>query len=58
MSKTGEIEAGERMIARASRVFNAAQVEGFETVAEELPEEPAFDPIERRDLRRRHRCTD
>lgn len=45
--QTGEVEAGERMIARASRVFNAAQVEGFEIVAEELPEEPAFDPIER-----------
>lgn len=45
--QTGEVEAGERMIARASSVFNAAQVEGFEIVAEELPEEPAFSPIER-----------
>lgn len=45
--QTGETEAGERMIARASRVFNAAQVEGFEIVAEELPERPAFDPIAR-----------
>lgn len=45
--QTGEVEAGERMIARASRVFNAAQVEGFEIVAENLPEVPAFDPIER-----------
>lgn len=45
--QTGEVEAGERMIARASRVFNAAQVEGFEIVAEELPEEPTFNPIER-----------
>lgn len=45
--QTGEVEAGERMIARASRVFNAAQVEGFEIVAEELPEEPAFDPVAR-----------
>ena len=45
--QTGEVEAGERMIARASRVFNAAQVEGFEVNAEELPEKPAFDPIER-----------
>ncbi|NBB81762.1 MAG: hypothetical protein GVY36_20380 [Verrucomicrobia bacterium] len=40
-------EAGERMMARASRVFNAAQVEGFEVVAEDLPEEPTFDPIQR-----------
>ena len=45
--QTGEVEAGERMIARASRVFNAAQVEGFESVVEELPEEPVFDPIAR-----------
>ena len=45
--QTGEVEAGERMVARASRVFNAAQVEGFEIVAENLPEEPAFDPIAR-----------
>jgi len=33
------------MFARASWVFNAAQVEGFEAVKEDLPEEPAFDPI-------------
>ena len=45
--QTGETEAGERMIARASRVFNAAQVEGFAGVAEDLPEGPAFDPIAR-----------
>ncbi len=45
--QAGETEAGERMMARASRVFNAAQVEGFEIEAEDLPEEPAFDPIER-----------
>ncbi|MBM1227332.1 DUF1738 domain-containing protein [Ponticoccus sp. SC2-23] len=45
--QTGEVEAGERMIARASRVFNAAQVDGFEIEAEDLPEEPAFDPIAR-----------
>ena len=45
--QTGEAEIGERRIARASRVFNAGQVEGFEVTAEELPEEPAFDPIKR-----------
>ncbi|MCK0149533.1 zincin-like metallopeptidase domain-containing protein [Marivita sp. S6314] len=45
--ETGEAEAGERMMARASRVFNAAQVEGFEVVVEELPEEPTFDSIQR-----------
>ncbi|KHA53111.1 ArdC family protein [Sulfitobacter geojensis] len=45
--ETGEAEAGERMMARASRVFNAAQVEGFEVVAEKLPDEPTFDPIQR-----------
>jgi len=45
---TGETEHGERLMARASFVFNAAQVEGFalETDAA-LPEEPAFDPIAR-----------
>jgi antirestriction protein ArdC len=44
---TGETEHGERMMARASRVFNAAQVEGFEIAAEDLPDAPLFDPIER-----------
>lgn len=44
---TGETEAGERRIARASRVFNAAQVDGFEIAAEDLPEVPQFDPIAR-----------
>jgi antirestriction protein ArdC len=37
----------ERMVARASRVFNAAQVDGFTIEAQELPEQPAFDPIAR-----------
>lgn len=38
----------QRLIARASHVFNAAQVEGFTPPAEtSLPEAPAFDPIER-----------
>lgn len=44
---SGDAEPEERLVARASRVFNAAQVEGFETAAESLPEEPAFDPIAR-----------
>jgi antirestriction protein ArdC len=46
--QTGQPEQGERMFARASWVFNAAQVEGFtpEPTAE-LPDQPIFDPIER-----------
>lgn len=45
--QSGELENGERMFARASWVFNAAQVEGFEAKEQELPEEPAFDPVAR-----------
>ena len=44
---TGEVEQSERMFARASWVFNAAQVDGFETVEEQLPEQALFDPLER-----------
>ena len=44
---TGQAEQSERMFARASWVFNAAQVDGFEIVSQEIPEEPLFDPIER-----------
>ncbi|MBI1290186.1 DUF1738 domain-containing protein [bacterium] len=45
---TGETETGERLMARASFVFNAAQVEGFALQSDTaLPAEPAFDPIER-----------
>lgn len=44
---TGDTETGERLMARASYVFNAAQVEGFESVAEALPGQPLFDPIAR-----------
>lgn len=44
---TNETEAAERMFARASWVFNAAQVEGFEASEKGIPEEPAFDPIAR-----------
>jgi len=45
--QTGETEQAERMFARASWVFNAAQVEGFELETEELPDTPVFDPIGR-----------
>jgi len=45
---TGEAETVERLMARASFVFNAAQVDGFKLDAETpLPDKPAFDPIER-----------
>lgn len=44
---TGETVTGERLIAKASSVFNASQVEGFEVDAETLPAEPVFDPLER-----------
>jgi len=45
---TGEVENAERLMARASFVFNAAQVEGFALQSDTaLPVEPAFDPIER-----------
>src|SRR5690606_6106851 len=38
----------ERLMARASFVFNAAQVDGFKLEAEQpLPDEPSFDPIAR-----------
>lgn len=46
--ETGESETAERLMARASFVFNAAQVDGFKLEGDEpLPEQPAFDPIER-----------
>lgn len=45
--ETGETEASERLMARASHVFNAAQVEGFAVETETLPENATFDPIER-----------
>jgi antirestriction protein ArdC len=46
--QTGQTEHGERMFARASWVFNAAQVEGFAAEpAADLPDQPIFDPIER-----------
>lgn len=44
---TNETEAAERMFARASWVFNAAQVEGYDAPEKSIPEEPAFDPIAR-----------
>lgn len=43
---TGKTEPAERLMARASFVFNAAQVDGFAAdPAPALPSEPAFDPI-------------
>ncbi len=44
--ETGKTEAAERLMARASHVFNAAQIEGFVTDTEELPDSATFDPIE------------
>lgn len=45
---TGETEQTERLVARASYVFNAAQVDGFDQETEQpLPTESTFDPIER-----------
>jgi antirestriction protein ArdC len=44
--ETGDTQNIERLMARASFVFNAAQVDGFKLDADEvLPDEPAFDPI-------------
>ena len=45
--QTGETEPGERMFARASWVFNAAQVEGFEPERDDIPDKIAFNPIAR-----------
>ncbi|MGE0282755.1 MAG: ArdC family protein [Rhizobiaceae bacterium] len=46
--QTGEAETAERLMARASFVFNAAQVDGFKLDSEQaLPDAPIFDPIER-----------
>lgn len=47
--QTGESEQSERFMARASFVFNAAQVEGLDLATEEqpLPDAPVFDPIAR-----------
>jgi antirestriction protein ArdC len=45
---TGEAANVERLMARASFVFNAAQVDGFKLESDEqIPEAPIFDPIER-----------
>ena len=45
--QTGVCEQGERMFARASWVFNAAQVEGYELPVDDIPDQPGFDPIAR-----------
>lgn len=45
---TGEQQTAERLMARASHVFNAAQVDGFALEADvAIPAAPTFDPIER-----------
>lgn len=44
---SGDTVESERMFARASWVFNAAQIDGFEAATEDIPDAPAFDPIER-----------
>lgn len=41
-----ETEIGQRLIARASTVFNAAQVEGFDLPTASLPDGPLFDPVD------------
>lgn len=47
-AETGESEQAERLMARASHVFNAAQVDGITIeTTEPLPETPIFDPVER-----------
>lgn len=40
-------EDGERLVARASWVFNAAQVEGFSIAQQDIPEVASFDPLAR-----------
>lgn len=46
--QTGESEQAQRLMARASHVFNANQVDGFELEPDQaIPAEPVFDPIER-----------
>jgi antirestriction protein ArdC len=46
--QSGETEQVERLMARASFVFNASQVDGFQLETDEaIPDESAFDPIER-----------
>jgi len=42
----GDDDTVERLMARASFVFNAAQVGGFTAEAEALPEGPVFDPVQ------------
>ena len=46
--EASESENAERLMARASFVFNAAQTDGFNTASTEpLPDEPTFNPIAR-----------
>ncbi|MGP4672192.1 ArdC family protein [Agrobacterium salinitolerans] len=43
--QTGQAEQAERMVARASWVFNAAQVDGFPLDQTDIPDQPSFDPL-------------
>ncbi len=43
--ETGQAEQAERMVARASWVFNAAQVDDFPLDQTDIPTQPSFDPI-------------
>ena len=43
--QTGQAEQAERMVARASWVFNAAQVDGLPLDQPDIPQGPSFDPI-------------
>lgn len=44
---TGETECGKQRITKFSTVFNAAQVEGFQSEPIDIPDQPLFDPIKR-----------
>ncbi|MEH6720181.1 MAG: zincin-like metallopeptidase domain-containing protein [Aurantimonas endophytica] len=45
--QASELTPGERLIARASWVFNASQVEGYEVSVDLVPSEATFDPVAR-----------
>jgi antirestriction protein ArdC len=45
--RPSEDETAKHFVARASWVFNAAQVDGFEPQVEELPDMPLFTPVAR-----------
>lgn len=45
--QTGEDTVSERLMARASWVFNAAQVEGYDLLEPDVPALPSFEPLEK-----------